>query len=92
MVGIGAGKPMVAIGPGTGTEVASLAFDNRGAPIVLPGEGGHVDFARSPTSRSKFSVACVRSTADSIERLLCGAGIMNIYHALADIRGTPVLT
>ena len=84
------GKPMVAIGPGTGTGVASLAFDNRGAPIVLPGEGGHVDFAPITDIEAKIlSRLRAQYGRVSIERLLCGAGIMNIYHALADIRGTP---
>ncbi len=84
------GKPMVAIGPGTGTGVASLAFDSRGTPIVLPGEGGHVDFAPITDIEAKIlSRLRAQYGRVSIERLLCGAGIMNIYHALADIRGTP---
>ena len=84
------GKPMVAIGPGTGTGVASLAFDSRGAPIVLPGEGGHVDFAPITDIEAKIlSRLRAQYGRVSIERLLCGAGIMNIYRALADIRGAP---
>ena len=82
------GKPMVAIGPGTGTGVASLAFDSRGAPIVLPGEGGHVDFAPITDIEAKIlNRLRAQYGRVSIERLLCGAGIMNIYRALADIRG-----
>lgn len=84
------GKPMVAIGPGTGTGVASLAFDSRGTPIVLPGEGGHVDFAPITDIEAKIlSRLRARYGRVSIERLLCGVGIMNIYCALADIRGAP---
>jgi glucokinase len=43
--GVQKGEPMVAIGPGTGTGVATLVFDKTGKPLVVPGEGGHVDFA-----------------------------------------------
>ena len=81
-------KPMVAIGPGTGTGVASLVFDSAGAPIVLAGEGGHVDFAPITDIEAKIlSRLRAQYGRVSIERLLCGAGIMNIYRALADIRG-----
>ena len=58
-------KPMVAIGPGTGTGVASLVFDSAGAPMVLAGEGGHVDFAPITDIEAKIKVACARSTAGS---------------------------
>ena len=80
-------KPKVAIGPGTGTGVASVVFDQAGAPIVLPGEGGHVDFAPITDIEAKIlSRLRAQFGRVSIERLLCGAGIMNIYRSLADIR------
>jgi glucokinase len=82
------GAPKVAIGPGTGTGVATLAFDARGDAIVLPGEGGHVDFAPITDVEEKIlSRLRAQFGRVSIERLLCGAGIMNIYRCLADIRG-----
>ena len=90
-IGVGvveAGQPMVSIGPGTGTGVASVIFDKTGAPLVLQGEGGHVDFA--PITDMEFEVLKrlrARYGRVSIERLLCGAGIVNIYQALAEIRG-----
>ncbi|MEC8159418.1 MAG: glucokinase [Pseudomonadota bacterium] len=90
-IGVGvveAGQPMVSIGPGTGTGVASVIFDQTGAPLVLQGEGGHVDFA--PITDMEFEVLKrlrARYGRVSIERLLCGAGIVNIYQALAEIRG-----
>ena len=82
------GQPMVAIGPGTGTGVATVVFDERGAPMVLPGEGGHVDFAPITDIEAQV-LARLRAQFGrvSIERLLCGAGIMNLYRALGDIRG-----
>jgi len=83
-------KPMVAIGPGTGTGVASVVFDRESRPIVLPGEGGHVDFAPITDIEAKIlSRLRAQFGRVSIERLLCGAGIMNIYRALADIRSLP---
>lgn len=90
---IGAGesqsqKPMVSIGPGTGTGVATVVFDDSGNTVILDGEGGHVDFA--PITDMEFEVLKhlrARFGRVSIERLLCGAGIVNIYQALAEIRG-----
>lgn len=90
---IGAGesqskKPMVSIGPGTGTGVATVVFDDTGNTVIVEGEGGHVDFA--PITDMEFDVLKhlrARFGRVSIERLLCGAGIVNIYQALAEIRG-----
>lgn len=85
-------KPMVAIGPGTGTGVASVVFDQDGAPIVLPGEGGHVDFAPITNIEAKIlSRLRAQFGRASIERLLCGTGIMNIYRALSEIRDMSVV-
>ena len=81
-------KPMVALGPGTGTGVATVTFDASGHTIVLQGEGGHVDFA--PITDIEFEILRKlrgRYGRVSIERLLCGAGIVNIYQALSEIRG-----
>jgi glucokinase len=83
-----AAKPMVALGPGTGTGVATVTFDASGNTIVLQGEGGHVDFA--PITDIEFEILRKlrgRYGRVSIERLLCGAGIVNIYQALSEIRG-----
>ena len=85
-----AGAPMVAIGPGTGTGVATVVYDSNENPLVIGGEGGHVDYA--PISDMEFDVLKrlrARFGRVSIERLLCGAGIVNIYQALGDIRGLP---
>ena len=85
-------KPMVVIGPGTGTGVASVVFDQAGAPIVLPGEGGHIDFAPITDIEAKiFKRLRAQFGRVSIERLLCGAGIMNIYRALSEIRDMSVV-
>ncbi|MDG1931257.1 MAG: glucokinase [Luminiphilus sp.] len=92
-VGVGsslAGHPMVAIGPGTGTGVSSIAFDMQGRAMVLAGEGGHVDF--SPTSDLEAAVLQrLRNRYErvSIERILSGPGITNLYHALGEINDQP---
>lgn len=90
--GVQKGEPMVAIGPGTGTGVATLVFDKTGKPLVVPGEGGHVDFAPITDIEAKIlSRLRAQFGRVSIERMLCGEGIMNIYRSLADIRGLPVI-
>ena len=83
-----AGGVMVAIGPGTGTGVASLILDGVGEPLVVPGEGGHVDFA--PVGDIEIAVLQhLRGQFErvSIERLLSGDGILSLYRALSDIHG-----
>ena len=79
--------PAVALGPGTGTGVAALAHSASGEPVVITGEGGHVDFA--PVTDVEVEIhkrLRARYGRVSIERLLCGVGIVNIYQALADYR------
>jgi glucokinase len=83
-----AGGVMVAIGPGTGTGVASLVLDGAGEPLVVPGEGGHVDFA--PVGDIEIAVLQYlrgRFERVSIERLLSGDGLLSLYRALCDIHG-----
>jgi glucokinase len=75
------------IGPGTGLGAAGLM--KRG-PILAPvvGEGGHVGFA--PKSQVQVEIlSALRSKFDrvSIERLLSGSGLENIYWALTRIHG-----
>jgi len=85
------GQPMVTIGPGTGCGVGTLVFDNAGKAMVLPAEGGHVDFA--PTTDVEMKVLS-RLKAEfgrvSIERILSGPGIMNLYRALGEIHQLPI--
>jgi len=86
--------PIVALGAGTGLGVGALIQNQTGHPLVVTGEGGHVDFA--PVTDVEVSVLqYLRSRYGrvSIERLCCGDGIVNLYQALADLRGlTPQLT
>jgi glucokinase len=74
------------IGPGTGLGVGVLVVRDGGA-VVLETEGGHVSFA--PTTAEQAAVQRVLATRFgrvSNERLVCGAGLLNIYQALCQLR------
>ncbi len=75
------------LGPGTGLGVAGLV--RRGETLIpIVGEGGHVGFA--PKSRIQVEIRdALRNKFDrvSVERLLSGSGIENIYWALTLIHG-----
>ena len=84
------GQSMVTIGPGTGCGVATVVIDDAGKAMVLPGEGGHVDFA--PTTDIEMKVLRQLKAAFgrvSVERILSGPGIMNLYRALGEIHQLP---
>mgnify|MGYP001818912120 FL=1 len=75
------------IGPGTGLGVAGLC--RRGNTLVpITGEGGHIGFApESPLQIELLKVLSEQLDRVSAERLIAGSGLMNIYKALATIRG-----
>lgn len=84
-----AGKPIAILGPGTGLGVCTLAPIGVGYQVI-EGEGGHVDFA--PVDAQEIAVLEIlsgRFGRVSIERLLSGAGILNIYQALAQLAKKP---
>ncbi len=77
----------VILGPGTGFGVAGLVRQ-AGTEAVLATEGGHVSFA--PTD--DFEIEIWRRFARdreriSIERVLSGSGLHELYQAIADIEG-----
>jgi glucokinase len=79
-------EPMVILGAGTGFGVAGLARSERG-DIAVATEGGHAAFA--PSNDAEIEVMQrlhARHGRVSIERLLSGRGIFELYEALADIR------
>jgi glucokinase len=84
--------PLVVLGAGTGFGVAGLARSERG-DVEVAGEGGHAAFA--PTDDVEIEVDRILSRRfgrTSIERILSGPGLFNLYSALAEIRGVePVL-
>lgn len=81
--------PIVALGAGTGFGVAALARSERG-DVALSTEGGHAAFA--PTDEVEVEVLkrlMGKYGRVSIERLLSGQGLFDLYAALADIKGQP---
>jgi glucokinase len=84
----------VVLGPGTGLGVAGLVHARR-TWIPVPGEGGHMDMG--PRTSRDFEVFPHLETIEgriSGEQLLCGRGLVNIYHAIgkADKAATPFTT
>jgi glucokinase len=89
--GPAAGDPHSAIavlGPGTGFGVSALARDVHGREIALPSEGGHACFAPGdPIEDEILRILRKRYDRVSIERLICGPGLLNMHRALAEIEG-----
>ncbi len=80
---------IVILGPGTGFGVAGLVRHG-GAETVLSTEGGHVGFA--PTD--DFEIEIWRRFAKgreriSVERVLSGSGLHELYQTIGDIEGEP---
>ena len=76
------------LGPGTGFGVAGLARDIHGNQMALPSEGGHACFAPGdPIEDEILRILRRRYDRVSIERLICGPGLLNMHRALAEIDG-----
>lgn len=85
------GEPQAAIavlGPGTGFGVSALVRDIHGLEIAMPSEGGHACFAPGDAVEDEI-LRILRRRYDrvSIERLICGPGLLNMHRALAEIDG-----
>jgi glucokinase len=79
------------IGPGTGLGVAQL-LRRGGRTIVLPTEGGHLDFAALDSVEEKMlSRLRQRFVRVSTERIASGPGLNNIYEALAAAAGEAIV-
>lgn len=76
------------LGPGTGFGVSALARDIHGREIAMPSEGGHACFAPGDAVEDEI-LRILRRRYDrvSIERLICGPGLLNMHRALAEIDG-----
>jgi len=76
--------PVAVLGAGTGLGAAYALRSAGGRVDVLPGEGGHADFA--PTDERQVAVlrelGALLGARVSYERVLSGPGIYNIYRAL----------
>ncbi|MDB5467818.1 MAG: glk [Phenylobacterium sp.] len=81
----GSDCPLVVLGAGTGFGVAGLARGDRG-DVAVATEGGHAGFA--PTDEVEVEVwrrLSARFGRASIERLLSGPGLFDLYQTLADM-------
>ncbi|TAJ71098.1 MAG: glucokinase [Phenylobacterium sp.] len=79
--------PIVALGAGTGFGVAALARSDRG-DIALATEGGHAGFA--PSDEVELEVLrrmMGKYDRVSIERLLSGQGLYDLYGVLCEMKG-----
>ncbi len=77
--------PIGVVGPGTGLGVGSLVPDS-GRWVLVPGEGGHVTLPTSTAEEDEIA-AILRGRWDhvSAERVLSGAGLVNLYQAVCMI-------
>ncbi len=84
----GTTAPKIVIGAGTGLGQALLVWrgeTNDGHYEVIPSEGGHADFAPGgDEQRELLSFLAKRQARVSVEDVLSGRGLVNIYHYLAD--------
>ena len=82
-------RPKLILGPGTGLGVSALVPSHQGW-LPLATEGGHVDFAPGDdTEASILGQLRAQFGRVSVERLLCGPGLVNLYRELAVVRGRP---
>ncbi|SDC23770.1 glucokinase [Sphingomonas sp. YR710] len=78
-------------GPGTGLGVAQL-LRYRGRNIVLPTEGGHLDFAPlDGFEEHMLQRLRQRHVRVSTERIASGPGLHNIYEAMAASTGEAIV-
>jgi len=72
------------IAPGTGLGIAMLIYQNDGY-VPIPSEGGHADFApNNETEDELWRYLHRRYGHVSIERVVSGPGLVNIYKWLKD--------
>jgi glucokinase len=78
------------VGPGTGLGVAHI-LRRHGRYHVIECEGGHIDFA--PLDDLEDAILRrmrLRYPRVSVERLISGPGLFNIYEALASVEGRSI--
>ena len=85
--GVVAGAPKAVLGPGTGLGVAALIWSPSGW-IPVPGEGGHQTFP-AENERELAILERMRKGLGrlSVERVLSGPGLADIYQAIAASNG-----
>jgi glucokinase len=83
------GEPMALLGPGTGLGVSGLLHTPAG-PVPIAGEGGHATLAAADAGEARV-LAWLHDEFGhvSAERVLSGAGIVNLYRAAGALAGRP---
>ena len=83
------GEPISIVGAGTGFGAACVArFRGRQLPIAT--EGGHIGFAPVTARESEVHrLLSSRFGRVSVERILSGPGLANLYKALSELDGRP---
>ncbi len=79
--------PVLVVGPGTGLG-AAVRIPGRGRTIVLPTESGQAAFA--PTTELEIEILRLlrrKASHVSIEQVVSGPGLMNLYASLCALRG-----
>lgn len=80
-------QPLCILGAGTGFGVAALARSSRG-DIAIATEGGHIAFAPNNELELKVLGALqARFGRVSVERVLSGPGLFDLYRILGEIEG-----
>lgn len=83
-------QTLLVIGPGTGLGVGALRICGEQIDTIAS-EGGHLGFApQTPLEIAILERLQTRFGRVSNERLLCGAGLVNLHRALAEIEGLPI--
>jgi glucokinase len=91
---IGGGEPVeratkAVLGPGTGLGVAGLAWSPAGWQ-ALPSEGGHAAFAvEDATEFAMLERLLTGRERLSVERVVSGPGLADVYRVLAELQGRP---
>jgi glucokinase len=77
------------LGPGTGLGVSGLVRAN-GLSMPIAGEGGHASLSAAESTEERV-ISILRSGFEhvSAERVLSGAGLVNLYRATCEIAGRP---
>jgi glucokinase len=79
------------VGPGTGLGVAHVWRDGQGGYRVQPTEGGHIDFAPLDSIEDAILARLrQRYRRVSVERVVSGPGLVDIYEALAVMEGRAI--
>lgn len=82
------GATMALLGAGTGLGVSGLVPQGGGRWSAISGEGGHVTLAATDEHEAAvLAVLRQRFGHVSAERVLSGAGLVNLYNALCSLSG-----